>query len=122
MESILLSIKKLLGIDEYYDAFDQDLVIHINSVLTVLNQLGVGPPGGFYIKDSNDNWTDFINDDKSIEFIKSYVYMKVRLLFDPPQSSAAIESMNRLTNELEWRIQVAVDPINTTAREEVNNG
>lgn len=122
MESILLSIKKLLGIDAYYDAFDQDLVIHINSVLTVLNQLGVGPPGGFYIKDSNDSWTDFISDDKSIEFIKSYVYMKVRLLFDPPQSSAAIESMNRLTSEMEWRIQVAVDPINTTAREEVNNG
>lgn len=114
MESILTSIKKLLGIDEMYEAFDQDLIIHINSVLTVLNQLGVGPPGGFYIRDVNDKWTDFIKDDKSIEFIKSYVYMKVKLLFDPPQVSATLESYNRLINEMEWRIQVAVDSINTT--------
>lgn len=115
MDSILTSIKKLLGIDEMYEAFDKDIIIHINSVLAILSQLGVGPPGGFYIRDVNDKWTDFIQDDKSIEFIKSYVYMKVKLLFDPPQSSAAMESYNRLINEMEWRIQVAVDPINTTA-------
>jgi len=113
VESILTSIKKLLGIDEYYDAFDQDIIMHINSVFTILNQLGVGPPEGFYIVDSTGKWSDFISDDKKIEFIKSYVYMKVRLMFDPPQSSSAMESINRLISELEWRINVAVDPVIT---------
>lgn len=110
MDSILSSVKKMLGIDEFCDSFDQDLIIHINSTLVVLNQLGVGPAEGYFIKDTNDKWVDFIGDDKTIEIIKSYVYMKVRLLFDPPQSSAAIEAMNNLVSEFEWRIQVAVDP------------
>ena len=115
MESILTSIKKLLGIDEFYDAFDKDLIIHINSVFSVLTQLGVGPSIGFYITGVNEKWSDFISDDKTIEFIKSYTYMKVRLMFDPPQSSYAIESLNRLASEMEWRINVAVDHNETTA-------
>ena len=119
MDSILMSIKKLLGVDEYCDHFDQEIIIHINSVLTILNQLGVGPSEGFFITGSGEKWTDFVQDNKSIEFIKTYIYMKVRLLFDPPQSSATIESMNRLASELEWRIQVAVDPVKTDKKEEV---
>ena len=115
MESILTSIKKLLGIDEMYESFDPDIIIHINSALTILNQLGVGPPGGFYITDVNDRWADFIENDKTIEFVKSYVFMKVKLIFDPPQNSATIESYNRLISELEWRITAAVDSIDTTA-------
>ena len=118
MDSILTTIKKLLGIAEEYTHFDADLIMHINSVLSILNQIGVGPSDGFSIEDKEDVWTDFIPQSPKLEFVKSYVYMKVKLLFDPPTSSAVIESINRLTSELEWRIQVAVDPIVTT--KEVN--
>ena len=114
LESILNSIKKLLGIDETYEAFDTDIIMHINSVFSVLNQLGVGPEEGFYITGDTQTWTDFLGDRKDIELVKSYVYMKVRLIVDPPQSSAVIESMNRAVSEFEWRANVAVDPAKTT--------
>lgn len=110
MESILTSIKKLLGIEANYEHFDADLVMHINSVFMILTQLGVGPAEGFSIVDEDATWSDFIQDKKSIESVKSYMYMKVKLLFDPPLSSAVIESMTRLINEFEWRLNVAVDP------------
>jgi hypothetical protein len=109
MESILTSIKKSLGIVEEYEHFDADLVMHINSVLAVLTQLGVGPPGGFAVRDKDALWTDFLPADLRLEFVKSYVYLKVRLLFDPPLGSAVIESINRLISELEWRILVAAE-------------
>ena len=118
MESILTSIKKLLGIAEEYTHFDADLIMHINSVLSILTQIGVGPAEGFSIKDESSVWEDFVPDNAKLEFIKSYVYMKVKLLFDPPISSAAIESINRLTSELEWRIQVAADPVKIIEEEE----
>ena len=111
MESILTSIKKLLGITEEYEQFDQDIIIHINSVFSILTQLGVGPERGFSIKDEQSVWTDFINDDLRLTAVKSYVYLKVKLLFDPPLSSAVIESTNRMISELEWRINVMVDPV-----------
>ena len=111
MESILTSIKKLLGITEEYEQFDQDIIIHINSVLPVLTQLGVGPTEGFSIKDEKSVWTDFIEDGLKLEAVKSYVYLKVKLLFDPPLSSAVIESTNRMISELEWRINVMIDPV-----------
>ena len=113
MESILTSIKKLLGIDEGYDIFDSDLIFHINSVLMILTQMGIGPAKGFLIEGEDAEWSDFIDDSTEIEAVKSYVYMKVKLIFDPPQSSAVIESMKQLINELEWRLNVAVDPIET---------
>lgn len=111
MESILTSIKKLLGITEEYEQFDTDIIMHINSVLSVLTQLGVGPTSGYAIQSKDNTWSDFIGDNVKLEQIKSYVYMKVKLLFDPPLSSAAIESLNRLTSEFEWRIQVTADPV-----------
>lgn len=111
MESILTSIKKLLGIAEEYEHFDADLIMHINSAFSILTQLGVGPSEGFSIEDEVAVWTDFIPEKSKIEFVKSYVHLKVKLLFDPPLSSAVIESMNRMISELEWRILVAVDPI-----------
>lgn len=117
MESILTSIKKMLGIAEEYIHFDADLIMHINSVFSILTQIGVGPAEGFSIRDKEDTWTDFVPESQKLEFVKSYVYMKVKLLFDPPISSAAIESTNRLTSELEWRIQVAADPVNTIEEE-----
>lgn len=119
MDSILTSIKKLLGITKEYEHFDQDIIMHINTVFMILNQLGVGPPEGFSIKDATSIWTDFVSDTTKIEAIKSYMYMKVRLLFDPPTSSAVMDSMNRMIAELEWRLNVAVDP--GEDKEEIQN-
>ncbi len=110
MDSILTSVKKLLGIAEEYTQFDTDIVLHINSVFATLAQLGAGPAGGFSIADKTAVWTDFTNGNLDIEMVKSYVYLKVRLIFDPPQSSAVMESMNRMISEFEFRILVAVDP------------
>lgn len=110
MESILTSIKKLLGIAEEYEHFDPDIIMHINSVFAILNQLGVGPTGGFRIEGEDAVWLDYLEDNVLLETVKTYMGLKVRLIFDPPQSSAVIESMNRLISELEWRINVTVDP------------
>lgn len=109
MESILTSIKKLLGIAEEYEHFDPDIIMHINSVFMVLNQLGVGPEQPFVIEDETSTWTDFATETTNIEAVKSYMYMRVRLLFDPPINSAVIESMNRIISEFEWRLNVAAE-------------
>lgn len=123
MDSILLSIKRLLGVSEDCEHFDDEIIMHINSVLVILNQLGVGPPGGFIVTDTRQTWSMFIPNRTDIEFIKTYVFMKVKLIFDLPQSSSAIESMNRVISELEWRINVAADPGETTeGEEEETNG
>lgn len=118
MESILTSIKKLLGIAEEYNHFDQDIIMHVNSVFSVLTQLGVGPANGFSITDKDATWNDFIKDDPKLEMIKSYMHQKVKLLFDPPLSSAVMESTNRIISELEWRINVVAESEN---REEIQN-
>lgn len=109
MDSILTSIKKLLGIEESYDHFDPDIIMHINSVFMVLQQLGVGPANGFYIVDKEDKWNDFLPSGANLEMVKSYMYMKVKLLFDPPLSSTVIESMNRTISEFEWRLNLQVE-------------
>lgn len=109
MESILTSIKKMLGIEEEYTQFDEDIIMHINSVFLNLTQLGVGPAEGFFIEDDTDTWDDFIGDSTQLQAVKTYMYLKVKLLFDPPLSSSVIESMNRMISELEWRLNVAVD-------------
>lgn len=111
MESILTSIKKLLGIAEEYEHFDNDIIMHINSVFMILTQLGVGPSKGFVITDSSASWDDFLPEGgEKLQAVKTYMYMKVKLMFDPPTSSAVMESMNRMINEFEWRLNVAVDP------------
>lgn len=109
MDSILTSIKKMLGIAEDYTQFDADLIMHINSVFLNLTQLGVGPASGFTIEDETTEWTDFINNNAQLQAVKSYIYLKVKLLFDPPLSSAVIESTNRMIAELEWRLNVAAE-------------
>ena len=108
MDSILTSIKKLLGISEEYEHFDKDLIMHINSVFLILNQLGIGPSEGFIIYDKESIWDDFISD-SNLELVKSYMGLKVKLLFDPPISSAAMESANRMISEFEWRLNVAAE-------------
>ena len=109
MESILTSIKKLLGIEEEYTQFDADIIMHINTVFLNLTQLGVGPSEGFLIEDDTASWEDFIGDSSQLQAVKTYMYLKVKLLFDPPLSSSVTESMNRMIAELEWRLNVAVD-------------
>lgn len=105
MNSILNSIKKLLGISEDYESFDADIIMHINSVFMILNQLGVGPSESFMITDKTATWDDFLpNEEVKAEAVKSYMYLKVRLMFDPPLSSVVMECMNRTINELEWRL------------------
>lgn len=109
MESILTSIKKLLGIMSDYTNFDDDIIIHINTAFAMLNQLGVGPEGGFMIVDANSRWEDYTTE-KNLNMVKTYIYLKVRLLFDPPTSTALIESINRTLSEIEWRIFLEGDP------------
>lgn len=106
MESILTSIKKLLGIDSEYTQFDQDIIMHINSTFFTLNQLGVGPEKPVVIADAMATWDASFGDVSNIEAIKSYVYLKVKMLFDPPTSSFVMESMKRQADEYEFRLQI----------------
>lgn len=108
-ESILLSVKKLIGIDSEYAEFDTDIIMHINTVLNILTQLGVGPDIGFFIVDESDTWGDFLADEQILNLVKSYVCAKVRMLFDPPTSSSVTQAYNENIKELEWRINVTVD-------------
>ena len=110
MDSVLTSVKKMLGITEDYTHFDADLIMHINTVFTILAQLGIGPVDGFSIADASALWTDFVESNPLLESVKSYMYLRVRLLFDPPASSAIMEAINRQIVELEWRINITVDP------------
>ena len=110
MSSILQTIKKMLGISEDQTNFDTDIIIHINSVLMTLTQLGVGPSEGFVIHDDYSSWDDFIPvDDKNFELVKSYMYLKVKLLFDPPLSSSVLSAMERSISEFEWRLNVKAE-------------
>lgn len=112
MESILTSVKKMLGISEEYEHFDPEIIMHINSVLMVLTQIGIGPPEGFSIEDETSSWTDFVSDTTKLEAIKTYVYLRVRLIFDSSSlTGPIIESINRTINELEWRLNIIAESI-----------
>lgn len=108
-ESILTSIKKMLGIAEEYEHFDADLIMHINSVFSILTQIGVGPSKGFMIEDKSSTWRNFISDDTKYMLVKSYMHLKVKLLFDPPLSSAVLECYKAQISEYEWRLNVAAE-------------
>lgn len=109
MESILTSIKKLLGIPAEYTHFDADLIMHINSVFMILQQIGVGPKQGFFIEDDSTTWNEYISDSIQMQAVKSYIHLKVKLLFDPPASSAVMECTKQMISELEWRLNVAAE-------------
>ena len=114
-ESILTSIKKLLGITEEYEYFDLDIIIHINSIFAKLNQLGVGPKTPFKITGKIETWDMFMktwetNEDRiDIDYVKTYVYLKVRLIFDPPTSQSAMQAFQEQAAEYEWRLGVQCD-------------
>jgi hypothetical protein len=104
--SILNSTKKILGIAEDYTVFDLDIITHINSAFSTLTQLGVGPAEGFMIEDATAVWSDFIGNDVQYNSVKSYVFLKVRQLFDPPTTSYLIAAYDKQIEELEWRLNV----------------
>lgn len=108
-QSILTSVKKVIGFDEDYDVFDIDLIMHINTVFSVLHQLGVGPTTPFSIDDKDAKWQDFTGDESAINSVKTYVAIKVRLIFDPPATSFAITSFEKIASELEWRLNVQAE-------------
>jgi len=109
-ESIFKSIKALLGPDADYDVFDPDILIFINTALSTLTQIGIGPASGFRITGETETWSDLLGSYEDLESVKSYIYLKVRLLFDPPSNSAVMNAYQETCNELEWRLNVAVDP------------
>lgn len=109
-QSILNSIKKMIGgISADDGSFDTDLIILINSAFSILSQLGIGPTEGFEIKDDTNVWTEFVNDDAKFNLVKSYVYLKVKLVFDPPLSSAVLECYKAQLSEYEWRLNVIAE-------------
>jgi hypothetical protein len=106
MDSILNGTKKILGLDSDYLAFDFDIITHINAAFSTLNQLGVGPEDGFFIEDSTANWEDFVVPANQLNLVKTYVYLKVRFLFDPPTTSFLLEAMSNQIKEYEWRLNL----------------
>lgn len=125
MDSILASVKKLLGLSNEYEYFDDDIIMHINSAFSALNQLGIGSSKGFIITDETATWEDFIpgikEDKMRFNNVKTYVYLKVRLVFDPPSSSVVMEAIKQQISELEWRLQVEGDSVESW-EEEIQNG
>lgn len=105
-QSILNNVKKMVGVDASLTVFDLDILTHINSVFADLEQLGIGPVGGFTIDDAVPTWDAFIAGDARLSSVKSYMYFRVRLMFDPPQTSYLIESMNKQVEKMEWRLNV----------------
>lgn len=103
-ESILTDTKKVLGLAEEYVVFDQDIILHINSVFSTVNQLGIGPADGFVITDKTKVWTDTGIPEKQIRMLKTYMYLRVRMLFDPPPTSFLIEAFNNQIKEHEHRL------------------
>lgn len=106
MDSILNTIKKMLGIEADYDAFDVDIITNINSVFMALNSLGVGPKAGFEITGADETWQQFTGDTKKLNAVQSYIYLRVKLLFDPPSSSFVLESMKQQADEFGWRLHI----------------
>lgn len=104
--SILTSTKKVLGIAESYTAFDLDILTHINATFSILNQLGVGPLEGFMIEDDSTEWEEFVVPINQLNLVKTYVYLKVGMLFDPPTTSFLIEAKTKQIEEYEWRLNV----------------
>ena len=111
MDSILNSVKKDLNVSLDDNFFDPELIMHINSVFSILAQLGVGPKSGFSISDDKAVWSDFLGDNVLLNIVKSYVPKKVKLVFDPPNTGPLSEALNKTLSELEWRIMVIADPI-----------
>lgn len=108
-DSILKSTKKTLSLPADYDVFDEDVILHINSVFMTLNQIGIGPDDGFEITGETEEWSDYLKGNKNLNAVKSYMYLRVRLLHDPPSTSFAIDSMQKQIDQLEWRLNIVAE-------------
>lgn len=108
-DSILKTTKKFLGIGADYTAYDMDITLHINSVFSILQQLGVGPDEGFSIEDDTATWDEYLTGDLALNAVKSYMYFRVRMMFDPPATSFAMDAMTKQYQEMEWRLNVVVE-------------
>ena len=108
-DSILTTIKKMLNIGEDDTSFDIDIIMNINSVFAILSQLGVGPSNGYRIKDNNDLWNSYISDDDNLDDVVSYIYLKVKLMFDPPLNGTVMNAHQQQISELEWRLNVGAE-------------
>lgn len=110
-ESIFESIKALLGPDASYDVFDQDILIHINTAISVLTQIGVGPSDGFVVTGSDETWNDFLGGEgKNLHMVRTYIYMKVKMAFDPPANASVLNAYKEACQEYEWRMNVETNP------------
>lgn len=110
MDSILNTIKKLLGVDMDDDSFDADIIVNINSAIFSLSQIGIIPNSSFIVTSASQNWSDYISDNSvNLECIKTYIYLKTKMIFDPPTNSTTTESFNNSIKELEWRIRLATE-------------
>ena len=109
IDSILTTIKKQLGLEEEYEAYDQDILLLINSTFLNLNQINVGPKDGFHVNGNDEVWTDFLPEGPTLDAAKAYIYAKVRIIFDPPSSSFVLEAYNKQIAELEWRMMAQND-------------
>lgn len=118
--SILTSTKKVLGLADGYTPFDEDVIMGINSAFSVLNQLGVGPPNGFFIEDSNPTWDDYTVPVVQLQLVRTYVFLKTRLGFDPPTTSYLITAMTEQISEYEWRLTSFAESLIPLPTEEVN--
>lgn len=107
--SILTSTKKILNVPADYTVFDQDIIVHINSAFSTLNQLGLGPDDGFMIDDETATWDTFIGVDNRLNAVRTYVFLRVKLLFDPPVVSVVLQALQEQIKELEWRLMVVRD-------------
>ena len=114
-DSILNSIKKILGIDAADTSFDMDVMMHTNSVFVTLNELGIGPVNGFAIASANETWTNFLGADIRSNSVKTYTYLRVRLLFDPPTTSYHITAIKEQVQELEWRLNAQREAVSWTS-------
>ena len=114
-DSILMTIRKLVCGNPYADHFDTDLLVHINACFSILNQLGVGPESGFVVTDETQSWSSYVADNRILNMVKTYVTLKVKKIFDPPLTSSVLEAMDKEISQLEWRLNVAVDPIKPTS-------
>ena len=114
-DSILMTIRKLVCGDPYADHFDTDLLVHINACFSILNQLGVRPENGFVVTDETQSWSSYVADNRTLNMVKTYVTLKVKKIFDPPLTSSVLEAMDKEISQLEWRLNVAVDPVKPTS-------
>ena len=108
-DSIFESVKKVLGLLGDDSSFDQDILLHINSVVSTLRQLGLSIQSDFYVRDDVQTWQNLLGESRDLDLVKSYMTMKVRLMFDPPSSSFGLKSMEEMAKEYEWRINVLTD-------------